>query len=158
MSAPYNNLQGKAAAALTAIISAIGATNLGGANVYISIGTESDVRLPKVLCKAEQGGEDIEGTGNYWLTLTASVVSESDPDSETGEVSADKLAQHNSRCAYVFDALKTDTIVADMTSNGTDFTCQGVRSWSFGNPYADSSTVVTDISFEALCCSSDLAT
>lgn len=155
MAAPYSDLQGKAEAALAAVIQT--ALTLAGDTtpIYAGLGTVAEMAVPRVIASADAGPENYEGTGNFWLGFTAEIISEQDPDND--ETAAAQLVAHRLIVARVCDAIKTATLAADLTAAVDDFTCQTVQEFSMPNQTAQDRQISTSMSFSGLCCPSDLA-
>jgi hypothetical protein len=144
MAAPYSDLQSKAEAALKTLLETISASNRGNADVLAGLGTET-LEGTRIEATADAGEEDPPHTGNFWLTFTVTIRSN------------DGLSAHRSRVKYVIDTIMVDTLAATLTSNATDFTCQGIRSRRLLPQTAEDRTLITQIQFDGICCPSDFA-
>ena len=162
MSILVTDLASKTSAAMAALISGLGSTALLDASVYVGQGAEDDLTLPRIECASEQGNQDVQGLGNFWMTCTIYVKSTTDPevDIDGAETSDTKLTQHSARVAAIYNAVVTDGLDIDLNAAAATatiaWTCQAVMNFRWTEPMAQENHFVSEIGFEALCCNSTL--
>lgn len=100
----------------------ITAASVGTANIYTG-SNSGDKSAPCVICVAVNAeADDPPGSGNKWVTMDVHVKSIFAIDAD----GVDPVADADTLAGAVFNAVQTDTLAADLTTNGTDFTCMGV--------------------------------
>ena len=159
MSAPYSDLQSKAAAAFAAVIQAALTAAGDTTAVYPGFGTIVSEAIPRVVAHAERGGdEETLGTGNYMIEFTAEIVSAKDPDD--GETAAQKLTQHNTLCGLVIDSFAIDgDSLTTALSTYADFTCLpgSIHGRTLPEQVGEERQLFTKCGFMGLCCPSTLS-
>lgn len=154
MAAPFNDLQSKGEAALKALLQTALTAAGDSTEIVTGLGMDDDLPLPVVVAEVQQGDEDIEGTGNFWLLYAATVTTQADPDD--GQSTSALLLAHRARVAYIVDAVLQTSLATDLSSQVSDFTVQGVRSFRCSEQRFEARHVSTQIDFEGLTCGSDL--
>lgn len=145
MAAPFSDLQSKAEAALKLTLEDVSSSNRGGATVVTGLGTAT-LALPWIEATVDPGEEDPPHTGNFWLTHTITVKSDS----------GDGITNHRSRVAYVIDAIMVDTLPTTLSGKVADYACQGIRNRRVLPQRQEERTLITEIQFDGICCPSDL--
>jgi hypothetical protein len=101
---------------------------------------------PALICRAEQGDELPQGTGNFNMQLTLQVQSSADDT---------QLASHRNFFASVVD-LFTDSTVATGLSALTDFHAMGTFNPRFNEEIQDRA-YVSELTITVYCCATDLS-
>lgn len=110
-----------------------------------------DKSAPIVICEAEDGPEDMEGTGNYWLSFTAIIKTPAAIDADGVAVKP----EDETLIGIVFDAFQVDDLAVQLSAALADFTCLIVKEFTQESGQNGDAWVNT-IGFKALCAGSDM--
>lgn len=108
---------------------------------------DADETVPCVICVAENIGEEIPpGLGNHNVSCRISVQSNATDTS---------LASHSTNVSTVFDAFRSDGIVATLNGNISGWTAFGIVRRGY-NIERDEKKFVDEMLFDLYCCPSEI--
>jgi len=138
---PFSSVQAKVERAAAAVIAS--AASSTGLAVFTGLDTDA-ITLPCAICEATSASppQGLQFTGIQQVELVVSVRSNKSDSTP---------AQHELRCATVFDALTTDTAAADLSAAISDFKAFMVEFGQLGQSVEDDSHV-NSASFRVTCC------
>lgn len=153
MPTAYANIDSKtenACAAYLATIAGIVATIYTGEN-------DQDKVIPCVIVNASAGDEDIEGTGNFWVDVTITTLTNGpiDVDGLSQKPADDLLVGLVMNALLITDGAQTSILPAALNAVGVDFTCQCVRKFNVDSDTTGDAWRNT-LKFQAYCCGSTL--
>ena len=139
----YSNLDTK-----TEIVCA-GLISLADLNAYQGMDTD-DVTLPAAVCAAEGGDEYPLGSGNFWQQVSIKAMSAGKRNN------AASLTAHNAFCAQVFDIFIDSAIITTMGNAIVDYGVMGFRNRRINPTRIEGRRWISELTFEALVCASDV--
>lgn len=138
----FGDLPNKLEAAAVALFAANSVSALTG---FAGQSSEAHSR-PALICKAEQGEEFPQGSGNFNLDLTLQVQSQADDT---------PIATHRDYFGQVVDIFTDSTVAAGLSGTSTNFFAMGVFNPRFRSEVQDRA-FISELTITVYCCASDL--
>lgn len=151
MAAPYLDLASKFEAALKSVVDALSLTDSASAAVPCFTGLDDDNHAtPCVVVKCDPGQEEVPDSGVDRVTCFVKVYT------RMGGDKGETLAQHRTRTATVFDAMRQDNLAATLSAAVSDFYVYDI--WKTNEtPDQTEKCLVNILQLEAVGCASDLS-